>query len=165
MQQSLPMTGGARDDEDGRIEAVSRECIANKVRLLNRAVTAIYDEALRPHGLKISQMSVLVTVATFGRASPGAVGRRLHMEKSTLSRNVDRMRARGWLDAAATDDERAIELFVTAAGRRLLRKVHAAWSAAQERAVAMLGESGVRGITRTVASLAERRSRGRARND
>ena len=147
-------------ERDGWIEAVGRECIANKVRLLNRAVTAIYDEALRPHGLKISQMSVLVTVSTLGRASPGAVGRRLHMEKSTLSRNVDRMRARGWLDAAATEDGRATELFVTAAGRHLLRKVHRAWSTAQRRAAEMLGDQGVRGITRTVASLMERRSDG-----
>ena len=46
--------------DDALIETVARECIANKVRLLNRAVTAIYDEALRPYGLKISQMSVLV---------------------------------------------------------------------------------------------------------
>jgi len=141
------------DERDELMEAVSRECIANKVRLLNRAVTAIYDEALRPHGLKISQMSVLVTVSTLGRASPGAVGRRLHMEKSTLSRNVDRMRAQGWLDTAAAEDGRGTELFVTPAGRRLLRKVHRAWSSAQERAAEMLGEQGVRGITRTVASL------------
>jgi DNA-binding MarR family transcriptional regulator len=146
------------DEHDERIAAVSRECIANKVRLLNRAVTAIYDEALRPHGLKISQMSVLVTVSTLGRASPGVVGRTLHMEKSTLSRNVDRMRAQGWLDSAATDDGRATELFVTPAGRRLLRKVHDAWSRAQQRAAEMLGEQGVRGITRTVASLGKRRS-------
>ncbi len=157
MQPSSPMSAGERDE---RIEAVSRECIANKVRLLNRAVTAIYDEALRPHGLKISQMSVLVTVSVLGRASPGAVGRKLHMEKSTLSRNVDRMRARGWLDAAATEDGRTTELFVTAAGRRLLRKVHRAWSTAQERAAEILGEQGVRGITRTVASLTERRPAG-----
>ena len=79
-------------------ELVARDCIATKVRLLNRAVTAIYDEALRPYGLKVTQMTVLVTVAKIGQASPGAVGRMLHMEKSTLSRNVDRMRARGWLD-------------------------------------------------------------------
>ena len=58
------------DERDDLIEAVSRECIANKVRLLTRAVTAIYDEALRPHGLKVSQMSVLVTVSTLGRARP-----------------------------------------------------------------------------------------------
>jgi DNA-binding MarR family transcriptional regulator len=151
------MSADVRDD---RIEAVGRECIANKVRLLNRAVTAIYDEALRPHGLKISQMSVLVTVSILGRASPGAVGRRLHMEKSTLSRNLDRMRARGWLDVAATEDGRATELFVTAAGRRLLRRVHRAWSTAQQRAAEMLGEPGVRGIARTVAALTERRPAG-----
>ena len=144
------------DEAEELIEAVGRECIANKVRLLNRAVTAIYDEALRPHELKISQMSVLVTVSVLGRASPGAVGRRLHMEKSTLSRNVDRMRARGWLEAAPTENGRDTELYVTAAGRRLLKKVHPAWSAAQERAAELLGEPGVRGITRTVDSLASR---------
>jgi len=144
------------DETDDLIAAVSRDCIANKVRLLNRAVTALYDAALRPHGLKISQMSVLVTVQVLGRPSPGAVGRALHMEKSTLSRNVDRMRSRGWLDAAATEDGRATELFVTPAGRRLLRKVHPAWSAAQERAAELLGEPGVRGMARHVASVKRR---------
>jgi DNA-binding MarR family transcriptional regulator len=151
-------------EERERTQAVARECIANKVRLLNRAVTAIYDEALRPHGLKISQMSVLVTVASLGSASPGAVGRRLHMEKSTLSRNVDRMRARGWLEVVPTEDGRATELRVTPRGRRLLRDVHRPWSRAQGRAAELLGEQGVRGITRTVALLARRgREEGRTR--
>ena len=56
----MPPTSVSRNQDDTLIETVARECIANKVRLLNRAVTAIYDETLRPHGLKISQMSVLV---------------------------------------------------------------------------------------------------------
>lgn len=146
---------GSRQDDD-RIETVARECLATKIRLLNRAVTAIYDEALRPHGLKISQMSVLVIVASLGSASPGAVGRRLHIEKSTLSRNVERMRARGWLEVVPTEDGRATELRVTARGKRLLREVHRAWSRAQERAAELLGEQGVRGITRTVTLLARR---------
>ena len=149
--------GGPNDDV---IETVARECIANKVRLLNRAVTAIYDEALRPYRLKISQMSVLVAVSRMGRASPGAVGRMLHMEKSTLSRNVDRIRARGWLEAAPGEDGRTIELRVTARGRRLLREVHPAWSRAQQRAGEMLGDQGVRGITRTVAVLSQPRREG-----
>jgi DNA-binding MarR family transcriptional regulator len=138
-----------------RIQAVSRDCIANQVRLLNRSVTAIYDEALRPHRLKISQMSVLVTVSALGTAAPGAVGRRLHMEKSTLSRNVDRMRARGWLEAVRTDDGRSTELRLTARGERLLREVHPAWARAQQRAAEQLGVHGVRGIARTVALLAK----------
>jgi len=150
-----------RSDE-ALIATVAEECIANKVRLLNRAVTAIYDEALRPHGLKVSQMSVLVTVAKIGRATPAAVGRTLHMEKSTVSRNVDRMRARGWLEVVPADDGRTTELLVTIRGRRLLRDVHPAWSRAQERAGALLGDQGVRGIGRHAAVLAKAR-RERAR--
>jgi DNA-binding MarR family transcriptional regulator len=140
-----------------RIEAVADECIANKIRLLNRAVTAIYDEALRPHRVKISQMVVLITVAKLETASPGAVGRILHMEKSTLSRNVDRMRARGGLEAVPTTDGRSTELRVTVAGTRLLREAHPAWERAQKRATAMIGEQGVRGIGRTVALLSRER--------
>lgn len=139
------------------IETVGRECIANKVRLLNRAVTAIYDEALRPYGVKIGQMIVLVTVSKMGGASPGAVGRMLHMEKSTLSRNVDRIRARGWLEIVPAEDARTTELRVTDRGRQLLRDAHPAWSRAQKRASEVLGDLGVRGITRTVDLL----SRGR----
>lgn len=158
MQFCAPMSSR---DEDERLEVVARDCLATKVRLLNRAVTAIYDEALRPHGLKVSQMSVLVVVASLGSVSPGAVGRRLHMEKSTLSRNVDRMRARGWLEVVPTEDGRATELRVTARGRRLLQEAHRPWSRAQQRAAELLGEQGVRGITRTVALLG-RRSRANA---
>jgi DNA-binding MarR family transcriptional regulator len=141
-----------------RVEAVADECIANKIRLLNRAVTAIYDEALRPHRVKISQMIVLITVAKLETASPGAVGRVLHMEKSTLSRNVDRMRARGWLETVPTTDGRSTELRVTPAGARLLRDAHPAWTRAQRRATAVLGDQGVRGITRTVALLSRDRA-------
>lgn len=139
---------------------VARECIATKVRLLNRAVTAVYDEALRPYGLKVSQMSVLVTVARMGDPSPSAVGRSLHLETSTLSRNVDRMRARGWLEAIPTEDGRAHRLRLTARGRQLLREAHPAWCRAQERAGELLGEQGVRGISRTVALLTRAGSEG-----
>jgi DNA-binding MarR family transcriptional regulator len=137
-------------DHAALAELVARDCIATKVRLLNRAVTAIYDEALRPYGLKVTQMTVLVTVARIGDASPGAVGRTLHMEKSTMSRNVDRMRARGWLDTVPTQDGRAHLLRVTPRGRRLLEEAHAAWSRAQQRTSKLLGEQGVRGISRTL---------------
>ena len=145
--------GTRQQTDDDLTELVARECIATKVRLLNRAVTAVYDEALRPYGLKVSQMTVLVTVAKLGEASPGAVARTLHLEASTLSRNVDRMRARGWLDAVPTADGRAHLLRVTPRGRRLLREAHDAWDGAQRRAGKLLGEQGVRGISRTVAAF------------
>jgi len=49
----------------------------NRVLLLNRAVSSMYDEALRPHGLRITQMSILVVASMLGQASPGDLGRPL----------------------------------------------------------------------------------------
>jgi DNA-binding MarR family transcriptional regulator len=152
----MDMPTRKRTDDD-LTELVARECIATKIRRLNRAVTAIYDEALRPHGLKVSQMGVLVTVAKMGEASPGAVGRTLDLETSTLSRNVDRMKARGWLETVPTADARAHLLRVTPRGMRLLREAHDAWCRAQKSAGELLGEEGVRGISLTTARFAKAR--------
>ena len=52
------------------IDKVASECIAVRLRMLNRVVTNIYDDALRPLGLKVSQMNILVAAAKMGTARP-----------------------------------------------------------------------------------------------
>ena len=79
------------------VDTIASECLAVRIRLLNRSVTNIFDHALRPLGVKVSQLNVLTVVAKRGPISPRDVAKQLNMEKSTLSRNVDRMRAHGWL--------------------------------------------------------------------
>ena len=41
------------------IDIIAKTCIAVRMRMLNRLVTNVYDEALRPLGLKVSQMNIL----------------------------------------------------------------------------------------------------------
>ena len=50
---------------------IAAECLAVRLRALNRAVTALYDDALRPHGLRVGQLNLLVAVARMGTARPG----------------------------------------------------------------------------------------------
>src|SRR5882757_7261259 len=85
----------------GMIDKMAGECIAVRLRMLNRVITNIYDTALRPLGLKVSQMNILVAAAKMGTARPLAVCEYLHLDVSTLSRNVERMKARGWLEVVA----------------------------------------------------------------
>src|SRR3954463_10177645 len=87
-----------RKREPTPAEVIARDCIAVRVRALNRAVTALYDDALRPHGLRVGQLNLLVAVARMGTARPGDLCRVLLMEKSTLSRDVEVMRRNGWLE-------------------------------------------------------------------
>ena len=84
-------------------DRIAGECLARRVRLLNRTITGIYDEALRPMGLTSAQLNLLVVVAKRGPLSPGEVARRMNMEKSTVSRNLDRMRQNGWVRVGQSD--------------------------------------------------------------
>jgi DNA-binding MarR family transcriptional regulator len=122
------------------VDTIAGECIAVRLRMLNRVVTNIYDETLRPLGLKVSQMNILVATAKLGTASPADVCGHLHLDVSTLSRNVERMKNRGWLETVPDEDGRAQPFRLTAAGSRLLQKTVPVWNEAQQRVQSLLGE-------------------------
>lgn len=133
--------------EDGCTRMAS-ECIALRVRLLNRVITKIYDEALRPSGLRTAQLNILVAVSLMKSASPSEIEQRLSLDKSTVSRNVERMRDRGWVQFVPTEDGRSHQIHLTAHGAALLRKATAAWEAAQHTAASVLGKEGVTALSR-----------------
>jgi DNA-binding MarR family transcriptional regulator len=125
------------------IDDIARECIAVRMRMLNRVITNLYDEALRPLGVKVSQMNILVATAKLGLARPGQVCEILQLDVSTLSRNVERMRTRGWLEVVPDEDARAQPFRLTASGKKLLERSIPAWEKAQYKAVEFLGDDGV----------------------
>ncbi|SRR5216683_1373964 len=129
-------------------DLVRRECFAVRLRLLNRVITRIYDEALRPLGVTVNQMNILAVVENMSEAEAGVIGQFLQMEKSTVSRNVERMRRQGWLSEKPGADARRVVLSVTARGQALLVKALPLWRQAQEQVRQLLGEAGVASITR-----------------
>ena len=154
MQRSTVARAPTKSD-DGFCALVAQECIANRVRLLNRAVSSMYDDALRPHGLRITQMSILIVVSMLGEASPGDVGRILCLEKSTLSRTLDRLRARGWIDVLPGRDARSMRVRITAKGTAKLRSVSSAWRRTQRKAQEILGEDAVHELGKASVAFAE----------
>ena len=129
---------GARDGVRETAREIARECVGARVRMLNRLVSRIYDEQIRPHGLKFSQMNILTVVTLHGPVQPVEVARILSLEKSTLSRNVSLMEANGWLETLPGRGNAQL-LRVTAEGRRLLKKAAPGWRRAQKRVVSLLG--------------------------
>jgi DNA-binding MarR family transcriptional regulator len=137
------------------IDKIAGECIAVRLRMLNRVVTNVYDDALRPLDLKVSQMNILVAAAKMGTARPTAVCEHLHLDVSTLSRNVERMKARGWLEVVPGEDGRSQPFQLTLQGRRLLERAIPAWSQAQQQAKKLLGPSLVGELNRAIKRINE----------
>src|SRR3982074_3924091 len=88
------------------IDPIAKTCIAVRLRLLNRVVTNFYDDALRPLGLKVSQLNILIVTARLGLARPAQVCEILQLDTSTLSRNVKPLPAHGCLDRDPAEDDR-----------------------------------------------------------
>ena len=138
------------------IDKVASECVAVRLRMLNRVVTNIYDDVLRSLDLKVSQMNILVAAAKMGTARPVEVCENLHLDVSTLSRNVERMKARGWLEVVPDEDGRSQPFRLTSQGRKLLEKAIPAWSEAQERVKKDLGEGFVDQLNQAMKRVSKR---------
>src|SRR5207302_3517863 len=101
------------------------------------------DAALRPLGMKVSQLNVLIVTARLGLARPAQVCEILQLDTSTLSRNVKPLQAHGWLEVVPDEDARTQPFRLTARGKRLIEKAIPAWEVAQRQASELLGAEGV----------------------
>ena len=137
------------------IETIAKTCIASRLRLLNRVVTNIYDDALRPLGLKISQGNILILTGKMGIVSPVQVCEYLQLDISTLSRNLELMRKNGWLEEVPGEDARSHPFRLTAEGKRLIEKAIPAWDKAQAEARELLGDDLVSLINQTAKRVGE----------
>jgi DNA-binding MarR family transcriptional regulator len=123
-------------------DRLARECIAVRVRLINRVITALYDEALRPFGVRISQANILAAVAHIGESRPAELSRILRIEKSTLSRDVEFMKQKGWLESDPPLGGRNQTIRLTRQGHQLLGSIQPSWENAQVEAKQLIGEAG-----------------------
>ena len=125
--------------------SIAQECLAGRIRQTGRVVSSIYEKELRPDGVTIAQFSLLVALAC-GLRTAKELGQRLQLEKSTVSRNLERMSELGWIEARETSDRRSAELVLTAAGRGKLRAAHPAWKRAQAACRTLLGQDALENL-------------------
>src|ERR1043165_167662 len=76
-------------------------CMCHKTRMAARAVTRAYDDALRPTGLRATQVAVLAAVAAEGALSIKSLADSLGMDRTTLTRNLRPLEERGYILLAA----------------------------------------------------------------
>jgi DNA-binding MarR family transcriptional regulator len=115
-------------------------CACHKVRMAARAVTRAYDDALRPVGLRATQLAVLVAIAVEGAMSITALAKFMVMDRSTLTRNLRPLEEEGHVAIGLEGWRRSRTLGVTEKGRSRLAEALPLWKHAQETLRRKLGE-------------------------
>lgn len=116
-----------------------RGCTNFKARQLSRLLSRHYDGELAGAGLKTTQYSLLSHVLRLGPIAPGELARRMGLDASTLTRNLQPLLSAGWLLQEAGGDARSRCVTITAAGREKQAEALRHWKAAQQKLNALLG--------------------------
>ena len=89
----------------------------------SRAMTAAYAPLLDALGLTYPQYLVMLVLWEQDGERVSSIGERLHLDSATLTPLLKRLEARELVERRRSSaDERVVEVFLTAAGKRLERK-------------------------------------------
>ncbi len=90
------------------------------LRCLSNFVSHSFAERLEKQDVSVAQWVVLRTLYDCSGATLNDAAERVGVDKSTLSRMVERLVQRGLVDRSEGHDRRSVELTLTAAGKKLV---------------------------------------------
>ncbi len=135
-------------------------CACANLRRATRAVTRFYNRELRPEAIEITQFTLLMALDLVGETSQGKLGQLLALDSTTLTRMLDLLRKRGWVETTEGIDRRFRIFRLTREGQRKFRHASRRWRTAQERLRTALGEdtmAELQGLLTRVASASVNR--------
>jgi DNA-binding MarR family transcriptional regulator len=139
--------GGEKPAHVNNLIAGIDDNVLMRARLLSRAVTGIYDDKLRPFGLRSAQFALLAVIGQTEPTTRAEIARYQHLDNSTLTRNLRAILSEGWArEVSDNADGRSRPLALTTAGKELLLNAQPAWLAAQSEAEALLGKEGMTAV-------------------
>jgi DNA-binding MarR family transcriptional regulator len=121
------------------IQAAVLRCTCFNLRKAARAVTQMYDEFLRPSGLRCTQFSLLMLIRGRGPIRITDLADQAVMDRTTLKRNIELLEREGLVRIEAGEDGRVREVTVTPTAEERLYKALPLWQRAQAYVTAELG--------------------------
>ena len=144
-------------------------CVCRTLRMVTRAVTQLYDDVLRPSGLRVTQFSILETLARLGGANLKQLEDRLAIDQTTLTRSLNRLERDGVIERVPHPDARIKAVRPTAKGRRALAVARPLWTQAQRAVLQGVGTrawaDAQRHLSRFLEIAVDRRGRRRRRHE
>ena len=106
-------------------------CTNFKLRQVTRLVSNHCEAHFAETGLTTTQYALLSHIVVLGPIQPSELARRMDIDLSTLSRNVQPLQAMGLVETLPGADARSRQLQATEAGHARRRQMKATWKRAQ----------------------------------
>lgn len=124
-------------------------CLCLAARRASRSITREFDQALRTHGLRATQFTLLAALGVAGPMAIGELAELLANDRTTITRNLALVEKRGLVSVRADEaDARSRVAAITAEGKALLQEAMPTWRKVQTELTDALGESAAAALRR-----------------
>jgi DNA-binding MarR family transcriptional regulator len=137
------MTPDLRAQHRAQAAKVGATCACFNIRKVARAVTQLYDDVLRPTGLRTTQLSLLTLLRGHGQLTINRLAEASATDRTTLTRNLAVLEARRLVRIRAGNDARVRVVELTDAGHKAVDAAYPLWQKAQARMTKRMGEEGL----------------------
>jgi DNA-binding MarR family transcriptional regulator len=144
------MSPELRSQHRAQAAKVGASCACFNIRKVARAVTQLYDDVLRPTGLRTTQLTLLTLLRGHGQLTINRLAEASGTDRTTLTRNLAVLEARRLVRNRATDDARERVVELTDAGHKAVDAAYPFWQKAQALMTKRMGEDG---LARLLADL------------
>jgi len=137
----------------GLEDVSSVACVCGRLRRAARALTQLYDDAMAPCGLRVTQFSLIRTLLREGPTRITDLAGLALLDRTALSRTLEPLVAEGLVRIAAGRDARTREVTLTRAGRAAYERALPYWEEAQKIVLRKLGEPRIDALVGLLASV------------
>lgn len=138
------------------MKTIQLPCYCGSLRQATRVVTQLYDQMLKPSGVKITQFGILKLLAAYPNLTTGGISEALAIDSTTLTRTLKIIQDNGWIAVATGEDRRMRCWNITEQGLQRLAQAEPLWKDAQSEFARLAHDVDLDGLTRTVFHLVKR---------
>ncbi len=128
------------------------DCTCFNLRKASRSVTQLFDDALRPLGLRGTQFTMLVHIKVFGPVTISVLAEKIVTDRTTLARNLNPLEKNGLITVKSGKDKRTRYIEITKKGEDTLERSLPYWKQTQDKIKKMMGKGK---WTATISNLRE----------
>lgn len=122
-----------------KISIPTLPCLCATLRRATRVLTQLYDDEIRPTGLRGTQFTVLQALDLTGPINQKRLGEILAMDSTSLTRALEPLSRQGWIKRERGEDRRQWRFQLSPAGKAQFRRALPRWQRVHKRLQQQLG--------------------------
>ena len=130
-----------------------RSCTCGELRKAARAITLLYDNALKSSGLLSTQLGVLDVICNCDSTKISDLSEKQGMDRTTLTRNLSVLERQGFIKISPGRDHRTRIVAATQKGRGAVAKALPLWSEVQDKVKQQMGENSWRELMQNLGNF------------